>query len=80
MTTFVGLFFSLISIFGLFKCKSKRAIKKILLVAFSICLIGAQILFMNGILEVSGQEFVALSGLLSAIILILVIQKNVPEE
>lgn len=80
MTTFVGLFFSIISIFGLFKCKSKRAIKKILLVAFSIFLIGVQILFMNDILEVSGQEFVGLSGLLSGIILILVFQKNDPEE
>ena len=80
MTTFVGLFFSIISIFGLFKCKSKTAIKKILLVAFSIFLILAQILFMNEVLEVSGQEFIALSGLLSGIILILVFQKNDPES
>jgi purine-cytosine permease-like protein len=80
MTTLVGLFFSFISVFGLLKCKSKRAIKKILLVAFSIFLILAQILFMNGVLEVSGQEFVALSGLLSGIILILVFQRNDPEE
>lgn len=50
------------------------------MVAFSIFLIGAQMLFMNDILEVSGQEFIALSGLLSGIILILVFQKNDPEE
>ena len=80
MTTFVGLFFSIISIFGLFKCKSKRAIKKILLVGFSIFLILAQLLFMNAALEITGQEFVALSALLSGIILILIFQKNDPEE
>ncbi|HWK04867.1 MAG TPA: hypothetical protein VNS58_14600 [Puia sp.] len=80
MTTLVGLFFSVISVFGLFKCKSKRAIKKILLVGFSIFLILAQILFMNDVLEMSSQEFVGLSGLLSGIILILIFQPNDPEE
>ena len=80
MTTLVGLFFSIISVFGLFKCKSKKAIKKILLVGFSIFLILAQILFMNDVLEVSSQEFIGLSGLLSGIILILIFQPNDPEE
>ena len=80
MTTFVGLFFSVISVFGLFKCKSKTAIKKILLVGFSIFLILAQLLFMNDVLKMSGQEFVGLSGLLSGIILILIFQPNDPEE
>jgi len=80
MTTLVGLFFSIISVFGLFKCKSKRAIKKTLLVGFSIFLILAQLLYMNDVLEMSGQEFVGLSGLLSGIILILIFQPNDPEE
>ena len=80
MTTLVGLFFSIISIFGLFKCKSKRSIRRIVLLAFSIFLIFTQVLFMNSILEVNGQEFFALSGILGGVILILSFQKNLPEE
>ncbi|MHA4806620.1 hypothetical protein ACX0G9_00865 [Flavitalea flava] len=76
MTTFAGIFFSLISIFGLFKGKSKKSLRKIVLVAFSIFLILAQILFINDILKLEGQEFIAISGLLSGIILILAFQKN----
>lgn len=79
MTTFVGIFFSLISIFGLFKGKSKRSLRKIVLVAFCLFLILAQILFINDILNLEGQEFIAISGLLSGIILILAFQKNDPE-
>lgn len=78
MTTFVGIFFSIVSILGLFKCQSKNSLRKIVLVAFSVFLIGAQILFMNSVLQVGGQEFIALSGLLSGIILILAFQKNDP--
>jgi hypothetical protein len=78
MTTLVGIFFSLISVFGIFKGKSKRSVRKIVLIAFSFFLILAQILFMNSILEVSGQEFIGLSGILGGIILILAFQKNEP--
>lgn len=76
MTTFVGLFFSSISVFGLFKCKTKTAFHKIVLLAFSIFLILTQLLFMNSILEIGGQEFIFLSGILSGIILILAFRRN----
>ena len=78
MTTLVGIFFSLISIFGIVKGKSKRSIRKIVLIAFCLFLILAQILFINSVLEVSGQEFIGLSGILGGIILILAFQKNEP--
>ena len=78
MTTLVGIFFSLISVFGIFKGKSKKAIRKIVIIAFSLFLILAQILFMNSVLDVSGQGFIALSGILGGIILILAFQKNEP--
>ena len=78
MTTLVGIFFSLISIFGIFKGKSKGSLRKIVLIAFCLFLILAQVLFMNSILEVSGQEFIGLSGILGGIILILAFQKNEP--
>jgi hypothetical protein len=48
------------------------------LVAFSVSLILVQVLFINSILLVGGDEFVALSGLVSGIILILALQKNEP--
>lgn len=76
MTTLVGLFFSVISIFGLLKGKSKKSIRKLVLIAFSFFLIVAQILYMTGGLEVTGQEFVGISGILGGIILILAFQKN----
>lgn len=76
MTTFVGLFFSSISILGLFKCKTKEALHKIVLLAFSIFLILTQLLFMNSVLEIGGQEFIFLSGILSGIILILAFRRN----
>ena len=44
MATLVGLFFSSISIFGLFKCKTKTALRKMVLLAFSIFLILTQLL------------------------------------
>jgi hypothetical protein len=78
MTTLVGIFFSIISIFGIFKGKSKGSIRKIVLIAFCLFLILAQVLFMNSILQVSGQEFIGLSGILGGIILILAFQKNEP--
>jgi hypothetical protein len=76
MTTLVGLFFSFISVLGLLKGKSKRAIRRIVILAFSLFLILVQILFMNDLLQVESQEFIAISGLLSGIILILAFQKN----
>ncbi|HMH22319.1 MAG TPA: hypothetical protein VK563_11105 [Puia sp.] len=78
MVTFAGVFFSLISIFGLVRCQSKGSLRKIVLVAFSVFLIGVQILFINSVLEVGGDLFIALSGLMSGIILILSFQKNEP--
>lgn len=79
MATLAGIFFSLISIFGFVKCKSKTALKKIVLVALCIVLILGQILFMNSVLQMGGDEFIAFSGLLSGIILILAFQKTLPE-
>ena len=76
MATLVGIFFSSISIFGLFKCKTKTALRKIVLLAFSIVLILTQLLFMNSVLELDGQEFIFLSGILSGIILILAFQRS----
>lgn len=78
MTTLVGIFFSMISLFGIFKGKSKKSIRKIVLIAFSLCLILAQVLFMYSVLEVGGQEFIGLSGIFGGIILILAFQKNEP--
>lgn len=76
MTTLVGIFFSLISLFGLFKGKSKRSLRKLVLIAFSIFLIIGQVLFMYSALDIESQEFIGFSGLISGIILILAYQKN----
>ena len=76
MATLAGIFFSSISIFGLFKCKTKTALRKIVLLAFSIVLILTQLLFMNSVLELGGQEFIFVSGILSGIILILAFQRS----
>ena len=76
MATLAGIFFSIISIFGLIRCKEKKYIKKMVLVAFSLLLILVQLLFINSILLVGGDEFVALSGLVSGIILILATQRT----
>jgi 1,4-dihydroxy-2-naphthoate octaprenyltransferase len=79
MATLAGIFFSFISIFGLVKCQTKTVIKKIVLVAFSLFLILGQLLFINSILQVGGDQFLAFSGLLSGVILILAFQKRIPE-
>ncbi|HLZ87057.1 MAG TPA: hypothetical protein VKQ52_07455 [Puia sp.] len=76
MTTLVGIFFSLISLFGLFKGKSKRNSRKLVLLGFSIFLIIGQILYMYSYLHIESQEFIGFSGLISGIILILSFQKN----
>lgn len=79
MATIAGIFFSFISIFGLVKCQTKTVLRKIVLVAFSLFLILGQLLFINSILQVGGDQFLAFSGLLSGVILILAFQKRVPE-
>ena len=76
MATLVGLFFSSISVFGLFKCKTKSALRKLVLLAFSIFLIITQLLFINSVVEMGGPEFIFLSGILAGIILILAFQRN----
>jgi hypothetical protein len=76
MTTLVGIFFSLISLFGLFKGKSKGVTRRIVIIAFSVFLILGQILFMYSKLKVESQQFVGFSILISGIILILAFQKD----
>jgi hypothetical protein len=76
MTTLVGIFFSLISLLGLFKGSSKRVLRRIVITAFSIFLILGQVLFIYSRLPIEGQQFIGLSGLLSGIILILSFQKE----
>ncbi len=76
MITLVGLFFSFISVLGLLKVRSKRATRRIVIIAFSVFLILVQVLFMNNILKLESQEFITVSGFLSGIILILAFQKN----
>ncbi len=76
MTMLVGLFFSFISVLCLLKGKSKRAIRRIVIIAFSLFLILVQVLFLNNILKLESQVFITVSGFLSGIILILAFQKN----
>lgn len=76
MTTLVGIFFSLISIFGFVKGKSKSTPRKGVLIGFSLLLIIGQILFMYSYLNMESQQFVGFSGLISGVILILAFQKN----
>lgn len=79
MAILAGIFFSLISVFGLFRCQSKTPLKRILLLAFSVVLILGQILFIYSSLRLAGDEFLAFSALVSGIILILSFQKPSPE-
>ena len=76
MTTLVGLFFSLISILGLFKGSSKSHLRRVVIISISLFLILGQILFMYSVLHIESQEFIGFSGLLSGIILILAFQKD----
>lgn len=76
MTTLVGIFFSLVSLFGFYKGKSKSSPRKGVLIGFSLFLIIGQILFMYSYLNIESQQFVGFSGLISGIILILSFQKN----
>lgn len=76
MATFAGIFFSSISLLGLFRSKSLTTLRKMVLLAFSIFLIITQLLFLNSVLEMGSQEFIFLSGILSGIILILAFQRS----
>jgi hypothetical protein len=76
MTTLVGLFFSLISIFGFFKGSSKRAFRRIVIISFSLFLILGQVLFIYRHIPIESQQFIGFSGLISGIILILAFQKG----
>lgn len=76
MTTLVGIFFTLISALGFFKGQSKKAIRKFVLIVFSFCLIMAQLLFMYNRLSMDSQDFIAISGVIGGIILILAFQRN----
>ena len=79
MATLAGVFFSLISLFGLVRCQTKTAVKKVTLLAFSIFLILGQILFINSVVQVGGDDYLAFSALVSGIILILSFQKPQPQ-
>lgn len=76
MTTLVGIFFSFISILGLLKGQSKKAVRKFVLILFSLYLIMAQLLFMNSRLTMDSHDFVIMSGVVGAIILILAFQRD----
>jgi hypothetical protein len=76
MTTLVGLFFSLISIFGFFKGSSKRAFRRVVIISFSLFLILGQVLFIYRHIPIESQQFIGFSGLISGIILILAFQKG----
>jgi membrane protein CcdC involved in cytochrome C biogenesis len=76
MTTLVGIFFSFISVLGLLKGKSKKFIRKTVIIVFSFFLVVGQLMFMYNKLAIESQEFIAISGLVSGVILILAFQKN----
>lgn len=76
MTTLVGVFFSLISVFGILLAQTKKAVRKFVLLLFSFCLIMAQLLYMYSRLSVNSQDFIAVSALVGAVILILSLQRN----
>ena len=76
MAIFAGLFFAFISVLGLMKGKSKSALRRLVIIAFSLFLMLVQILFINDVLKLESKEFITVSGFLSGIILILAFQKN----
>ena len=76
MTILVGLFFLLISVMGFFMGQSKRLVRKVVLVFASLGLAMAQLLFMNDRIAMDGQDFVAISGMVGAVILILGLQRD----
>ena len=76
MASLAGLFFSLVSIFGIVRCRAKDALKRIVLISFSVFLLLMQLLFISGAIHLAVDEFVGISLLVSGIILILALQKN----
>jgi len=76
MTTLVGLFFSFISVLGLLMGQSKKFIRKIVLIVFSLGLVLAQVLFIYDKIAMESQDFIAISGIVGAIILILSFQRD----
>jgi hypothetical protein len=76
MITLVGLFFSFISVLGFLMGQSKKFLRKIVLIAFSLCLILAQVLFMYSKITIDSQDFIAISGVVGGIILILSFQRD----
>jgi hypothetical protein len=76
MITLVGLFFSFISVLGFLMGQSKKFLRKIVLIAFSLCLILAQVLFMYSKITMDSQDFIAISGVVGGIILILSFQRD----
>jgi len=76
MAIFAGLFFSFISVLCLMKGKSKRALRRLVIIAFSLFLVLVQVLFINDVLKLESKDFILISGCLSGIILILAFQKN----
>jgi hypothetical protein len=76
MTTLVGIFFSVISVLGFLKGHSKKFIRKIVLIIFSLCLILGQVLFIYSKITMGSQDFIAISGFIGGIILILSFQKD----
>ena len=76
MAILAGLFFSFISVLCLMKVKSKRALRRVVIVAFSLFLMLVQVLFINDVLKLESKDFITISGALSGIILILAFQKN----
>jgi hypothetical protein len=76
MTTLVGIFFSLVSIFGFLKGRSKSSARKLILIGCSLFLVIGQILYMYSYLNIESQQFVGFSILVSGVIFILAFQKN----
>ena len=76
MTTIVSIFFSIVSIFGFLKGRTKNAPRKLVLIGCSLFLIIGQILFLYSYLNMESQQFVGFSILISGIIFILAFQKN----
>ena len=76
MITLVGLFFSFISVLGFLMGQSKKFLRKIVLIAFSLCLVLAQVLFVYSKITMDSQDFIAISGVVGGIILILSFQRD----
>ncbi|MBS1601021.1 MAG: hypothetical protein JST42_00035 [Bacteroidetes bacterium] len=76
MAILSGIFFSFISVLCLMKGKSKGALRRLVIIAFSLFLVLVQVLFINDVLKLESKDFILISGSLSGIILILAFQKN----